>query len=86
MEQDREEQIRKRAYEIWQQEGCPEGRDVDIWQRAERQVEEASAAATVRQPDAEAPAPKRRGRRPSAAKSPTKPGRGRQTGPATDPV
>jgi hypothetical protein len=31
-------QIARRAYEIWEQEGCPEGRDHDHWLAAERQV------------------------------------------------
>lgn len=31
---DREERIRKRAYELWQREGEPHGRDQDYWHRA----------------------------------------------------
>jgi hypothetical protein len=29
-----EAQIRERAYAIWQQEGCPHGREWDHWVRA----------------------------------------------------
>jgi hypothetical protein len=30
-----EEKIRARAYQIWMQEGCPEGREAAHWQQAE---------------------------------------------------
>lgn len=30
--------IALRAWEIWQREGCPEGRDLDHWLRAEREL------------------------------------------------
>ena len=29
--------IRERAYQLWEQEGRPEGRDLDHWLRAERE-------------------------------------------------
>jgi hypothetical protein len=29
------DQIRERAYELWQADGCPEGRELDYWLRAE---------------------------------------------------
>lgn len=32
------EQIRKRAYEIWEGEGRPHGRDMEHWSRAETEV------------------------------------------------
>jgi hypothetical protein len=35
---DREDRIRKRAYRIWEDEGCPDGRDRDHWDRAARDV------------------------------------------------
>ncbi len=31
----REDEIRSIAYQIWQEEGCPDGRDVDHWLMAE---------------------------------------------------
>jgi hypothetical protein len=31
---DLERRIRERAYRIWQEEGCPEGRDEDHWHMA----------------------------------------------------
>lgn len=62
----REEQLRQRAYDIWQAEGEPHGRDRDHWELAERELGEASAAenpAEVQpaevQPNAD-PAPARR--------------------------
>lgn len=30
--------VRQRAYEIWEAEGCPAGRDRDHWHRAEREL------------------------------------------------
>ena len=38
--QQHEEQIRQRAYALWDSEGRPEGRDQDYWYRAERQLSE----------------------------------------------
>jgi hypothetical protein len=32
------EQITKRAHEIWLAEGCPEGRALEHWQRAEKEL------------------------------------------------
>ncbi len=31
---DTEQRIRARAYEIWEEEGCPEGREREHWERA----------------------------------------------------
>lgn len=35
---DKDEAIRRRAYEIWQSAGCPDGKDLDHWQQAEREI------------------------------------------------
>ncbi len=35
---DLEERIRQRAYAIWEQEGCPEGRQEEHWQRAREEL------------------------------------------------
>jgi hypothetical protein len=40
MSNDREEQLRQRAYEIWEAEGRPEGRHKDHWHQAERELAE----------------------------------------------
>jgi hypothetical protein len=39
VEQVKERLIRERAYEIWEQEGQPEGREPEYWLRAKREVE-----------------------------------------------
>lgn len=36
---DRERRIRQRAYALWEDEGYPEGRELDHWERAEREIE-----------------------------------------------
>jgi hypothetical protein len=36
---DRHEQIRRRAYEIWEREGRPEGADLRHWQQASDEVD-----------------------------------------------
>lgn len=46
----REDQIRQRAYEMWEQEGCPEGREHAHWDEAARQIGAAS--------NGESPSPK----------------------------
>jgi hypothetical protein len=33
----RDEWIRERAYHLWQQQGCPDKRDLDFWLAAERE-------------------------------------------------
>lgn len=35
---DQEERIRLRAYEIWEREGRPEGREVEHWERARSEI------------------------------------------------
>lgn len=35
---EKEQRIRERAYQIWINEGQPEGRDIDHWQQAETQI------------------------------------------------
>ena len=39
MGDDREDRIRARAYEIWQKEGSPEGRENDHWVEAEQELD-----------------------------------------------
>ncbi|MER8827705.1 DUF2934 domain-containing protein [Mesorhizobium sp. M0938] len=36
---DREERIRRRAHEIWEREGRPEGREREHWDRAVQEIE-----------------------------------------------
>ena len=42
---DKEERIRRRAYNIWCAEGWPKGRAQEHWEQACREVEEADASA-----------------------------------------
>jgi hypothetical protein len=37
----REQVIRERAYAIWEEEGRPDGRDLDHWRRAEQEISSA---------------------------------------------
>jgi hypothetical protein len=37
---DRQEQIRRRAHELWEQSGRPEGRETEFWLQAERELAE----------------------------------------------
>src|SRR5262249_27338013 len=39
----REQKIPRRAYELWEQDGRPDGRDDDYWHRAEREIAAESA-------------------------------------------
>jgi DUF2934 family protein len=34
---EREQRIRERAHRLWEEAGCPEGRDQEFWERAERE-------------------------------------------------
>jgi hypothetical protein len=42
MDQDREERVRRRAHEIWEQEGRPEGRHEDHWRQAREEIDRES--------------------------------------------
>ncbi|RUT30374.1 DUF2934 domain-containing protein [Arsenicitalea aurantiaca] len=43
MQKERDEEIRKRAYELWEEEGYPDGREHEHWQRAEAEFADAGA-------------------------------------------
>lgn len=44
-DEDRAQRIRERAYQLWEVDGCPEGRDREHWLRAERELFGGSAPA-----------------------------------------
>ena len=44
MQGDREERIRRRAYALWEQQGRPDGKDVEHWLRAEAEISGGSQA------------------------------------------
>ena len=39
MTPDNEQLVRERAYQIWEEEGCPEGRAQSHWDRAAREIQ-----------------------------------------------
>jgi Protein of unknown function (DUF2934) len=39
MDSEKERRVRERAYDIWQREGRPHGRDAEHWQQAAAEVE-----------------------------------------------
>lgn len=86
----REERIRLRAYQLWQADGCCDGRDVEHWAQAEREVDAEAAAApadpgrpqaaAARKKVAKAAAPKAAGK--AAARKKPATTRSRKAGPA----
>ncbi len=63
MDADKEARIRQRAYEIWQRQGQPQGRDAEHWRQAEAEIM-AEADAAVEQGADVAPAGKLQGEEP----------------------
>jgi hypothetical protein len=61
----KEDRIRRRAYEIWEQEGRPHGRDWDHWTRAAQEIEKEGVAPEAAN-SAGSPARKRSGGRRSS--------------------
>jgi hypothetical protein len=45
-----EQSIRERAYQLWEQDGRPDGRSIDYWLQAARELEEEEVARSA-QPD-----------------------------------
>lgn len=43
---DREQRVRQRAHDIWQTEGCPEGRAKEHWARAEQEIADETVETT----------------------------------------
>ena len=39
MNSEREERIRARAYQLWNEEGQPEGKEAEHWERARAEIE-----------------------------------------------
>lgn len=44
MNDERERRIKARAFELWQQEGSPDGRTLGHWLQAEREIQEEEEA------------------------------------------
>jgi hypothetical protein len=49
MDQQHEQRIRERAYQLWEKEGSPDGRDQEFWERARLMVE-AERAGPIKTP------------------------------------
>src|SRR3954447_13589795 len=45
------EKIRKRAHELWEQAGKPEGRDEEFWHLAEQEIRNEDGSSPLRTPD-----------------------------------
>lgn len=56
------DEIRHRAFQLWNQDGCPEGRAIDYWLRAEAELAARGAApepaGPLQAPDEPSPAPR----------------------------
>jgi hypothetical protein len=69
----REDRIREYAYYLWESEGRPGGRDVELWHRASEQIADDHAshvqAKRNQRPKATQVAPKARSRRISSSRS-----------------
>jgi hypothetical protein len=46
-----EKEIKKRAYELWEEAGKPEGREDEFWQLAEQELRNEDKASPTRTPD-----------------------------------
>jgi len=64
------DQIRERAFRLWQEDGCPEGRSLEYWFRAETELANEAAAGEATHAAGTAPAP--------MEEPPPAPGRGRR--------
>jgi hypothetical protein len=51
MTQPTEQEIKKRAYEIWERSGKPEGREDEFWQQAEQELRNEDKSSPLRTPD-----------------------------------
>jgi len=45
-----EEEIKKRAYEIWERHGRPEGKEDEFWQQAEQELRNEDKSSPIRTP------------------------------------
>jgi Protein of unknown function (DUF2934) len=51
MENPTKEQVLKRAHELWEQAGKPEGRDEEFYHLAEQELRDADKSSPLRTPD-----------------------------------
>lgn len=50
MPEQKEQAIRERAYAIWEEEGRPDGKDLEHWRRAEDEINSAGEASENKTP------------------------------------
>jgi hypothetical protein len=51
MAQPSEDEIKKRAHQLWEQNGKPEGREDEFWRLAEQELRNEDKSSTLRTPD-----------------------------------
>jgi hypothetical protein len=51
MTQPTEKEIKNRAYEIWERNGKPEGKEDEFWQQAEQELRNLDKSSPLRTPD-----------------------------------
>ena len=51
MTQPKEKEIKNRAYEIWERNGKPEGKEDEFWQQAEQELRKLDKSSPLRTPD-----------------------------------
>lgn len=51
MDKPKEEEIQRRAYELWQQAGEPMGKDEDFYHQAEQELRNGNKSSPLRTPD-----------------------------------
>lgn len=58
----REMRIRERAYQLWKDEGCPEGKEGEHWEKARRMIESEESSPAKRARRAKPPVKRSRSR------------------------
>ena len=66
---DKEQRIRVRAYDIWERDGCRDGRAEDHWREAESEIERESAELAAQSSDGQEQPKKRAGKGQAASAS-----------------
>ena len=84
MSDDRDQRVKERAYELWENEGRPAGRHDDHWDQARREIEERDgdlASGMEAPPPLESPTKRTTARRKPAGEAGTPRSRGRAGSP-----
>jgi hypothetical protein len=73
MATDRDEDLRNRAYRIWESEGRPDGMEAEHWARAERELAAEAAGGSPAEAAPASPAGRSRKKRAATAEEPAGP-------------